>query len=584
MRWNSCRPNILSLFFVTLFHCAVTGLIYPAIVSAPFSNLLAGQQVGGYFAWLFWWWRYALMHHLSPFHSNLLMFPAGIPVFPHSPVNEIPALLLQTVSSTTFTTNFLLLVSHVLSGVTMYALGSEITKDRWASLLASFLYAYSPYMLTQHYIGQVIEATIFFNPLLVLALYRYYKRPSNSAAMTVAAALTGVFLSGPYVGFSFGLVFVLAGVLFDVSVGERMLLRSFFSLPLVLWCGTSVIIAIIAFLPLISLPRVLGGGSEFFSPSLAMFIDLPFWHTSALVRSIRILKSSGAPIENSMGYFGIVPIVAIIISVRRKYFSARTEQFFGSLLIFSAILSLGATLQITPTQRTIVPLPYTIFRHLPLLSSFRVPARILMTVSLASSVLVALTFSKLLRGRRTWGFLACAGLMVVVWYEWGLSHVGQRYASSVPSTVYTTIKEDGDNFAILELPQHYVPGATLYIPAQYYMLFQTYHEKPMVLGCPTRYFLESLSLTENTPVLYEFTHPENLKKLLTLPELAVRQTELTAKAKSILAAHKIKYVVYHRHAPLYDKELHKFLELWLTQIFGTPSEKDGDKIFLFKVY
>ena len=221
-----------SILLAALFHIGLTALIYRGIDLTPSSQVIAGQQVGGYFTWLFWWWRYALAHHLPLFHSNFIMYPAGVPLFPHSPVNEIPALLLQAVASPSFATNFLFLSSHVLTGVAMFLLAKDITKNNWASLCASVVYAYSAYAITQCLIGQLIEATLFFNPLLVLAARRHLRSPTAGSAWLFAGALLGVFFSGPYVGFCFGLIFCLSAVIFDVTVGSRAVLDRRISRPL----------------------------------------------------------------------------------------------------------------------------------------------------------------------------------------------------------------------------------------------------------------------------------------------------------------------------------------------------------------
>src|SRR5437764_9909810 len=129
MGGRTYRKAIEAVLLVTLFHVALSGLIYRAVVMSPSSKVIAGQQVGGYFTWLFWWWSYALRNGLPLFHSNFLMYPTGVPLFPHSPLNEVPAVILQTVASPFFTTNFLLILTHVLTGVTMFLLAREITKN-----------------------------------------------------------------------------------------------------------------------------------------------------------------------------------------------------------------------------------------------------------------------------------------------------------------------------------------------------------------------------------------------------------------------------------------------------------------------
>ncbi|HCC46642.1 MAG TPA: hypothetical protein DEQ38_00760 [Elusimicrobia bacterium] len=558
-----------------VFFVSFVALLHKEVLLDMSGLVLAGQQVGGFFSWLFWWWSYAVQNGLPLFHTGLLMYPAGVPVFFHSPVNELSAVLLQLFTTPYAAYNLLTLACYVLTGLSAYLLFYRLTRSAVASLCGAFCYAFSSYMVVQHYHGQVIEATLYFNPLLALALISYREKADLRGAFLVAAALAGVFLSGPYVAFSFGAVFLAGALLYDAFWGGRRLFNARALLQLAGAAAAAGAVALVFYWPLLKYSGRWVGGSQFYSASLLSFIDLPFWHSGQFAQRLRFFEGVNVPPEMIMSYLGAGTLALGAYGIWKGLHKESGFAFWLWLFGFSAVLTLGPWLKLSPESQTWVPLPYLLLKSLPVVSSFRNSSRILMTVTLAASAIAALSLSELLRGRsRAWRLAAGAVFLAAVFFEFDLAVIGKRYASSAPSPVYEVLRRDAGAGAVLELPAVYDREGNLLIRMQSYMLFQPYHRRPLVLGYPSRHLLSSLEFTEKTEGVYELTHPWVLAGLNSKPALKARKAWLAAHSARLLREAGIKYVVYHPERVL-GEELHRDLEKWLPETLGRPLLTDG---------
>jgi hypothetical protein len=557
-----------------LFFAAFTVGLHWKVLLSPSDQVLSGHQVGGFYCWLFWWWSYALKNGLPLFHTDLLMCPGGIPLFLHSPVNEIPAVLLQLFLSPYAAVNLLFMASYCLTGLSAYVLFFRITRDPWASLSGGFAYAFSQYMIVQHLLGQLIEATLYLNPLFALALIQYGEKPSRRQAVWVAISLAGVFLSGPYVGFSFGLMFLLGTFAYDVFWGERRLIQREPFLQLSAAVAAAALLAVVAYWPLLRRTGQWIGGSFFYSLSVASFAALPFWHRAHGMMNLCFARDWFP--ESAMSYLGFGTIALMGMSVWKGWWKKPPFKFWFWIFVVSVILSLGPWLTISPTLQTRIPLPYLLFYKAPVFSNFRNPGRIMMTASLASSALVAIALSRLTNFRSNFLRLGSALLFIgLICLEFDLPAIGQHFISATPPPPYDVIKNDSGKFAILELPIYYDSNQDMAVIAQYYMLMQVNHRKPMVLGFSSRFLRENLAFTENTPVVYELTHPWTLRLLDERVDLQGRARWMVEEGAHALQRAGIRYVVYHRQIPFYPDIADERLKSWLDRMLRRPVAQDG---------
>ncbi len=573
-------------FFVCLFYIGFICALYWPVLSSLSTHVLAGQKWGGAYCWYLWWWRYALLNQLPLFWTNFVMYPNGVPIFIHSPVNDLAAFFLQSFLSVYSSFNLLMLASYLLTALFSYGVFLKITDDACAAFCGSFLYSFSEYMLVEHLLGQVFEASIYFNPLFCLALLRLLDNPHWKNARWLGLAAVGLVLSSPYQIYVTGALFTVGVFLYDVCLGGKKVFQKKFLLWL---AGIAIPLGLLtAFIywPILKYSQEWRGAVKPYRLNLLSLIDLPFWHRSEFIQSLRVLKNHDFYSEQSVAYLGMGAIGLILYGLVKKVWARDSSyRFWLWIFGFSLVLGFGAYLEIFPDQETKIPLPYLLLSKLPVISGFRSISRIMAIVTLASSILAAKGFSKL---TAAWSLrsklLALASLVIFTTFEFDLPALAQRYVSISGASVYDSIKKDPERFAILELPSYYEPTGTLYPLGEYYMLFIPYHQKPIVLGYPSRYVKSSLQFTETTPAVFELTHPWLLEKLEKQPTLQGRYKKLTQAAPSVFREQQIKYVVLHQGIPGLPASVESSIKSFLEKSFGPSLEQDIKNRLLFRAY
>jgi len=574
--------NRYHYLLVTLFFAAVICFLHGAVLLSPSQFVIAGQKVAGMHTWLYWWFHYALSHKIALFHTNLMMYPGGLDVYFHSPVNEIPAVLLQNFISPYSVTNILSLTSQILTGIASYVLFHDLTKEKIPALCGSFALVFGTYMLTQHAYGQT-DSTQFFNPLFILAIQRRLRVPNYLNTLLLGLAFVGVCLSGPYIAYCFGFIFILGSVIFVLFQTDRKILRTEIGWFDVLVLVFSVSVVGLFYWPILrNMGHWLGGDSRIYS-CLASFVSVPFWHSSPLLQRLRI---AGFGPENSFGYLGLGVTCLIFLGLFKKLAGTIPSfRFWLWIFCWCALLSLGPWLILKPGVQIPFPLPYYLFEKIPGLLEFRSVSRIWMTGSLAACALAAITIKSVLTGK---SFLArvafLAGFLALIGMEFDLPQISKWFVSAKPSAAYVFIKNDPGNFAILDLPQAYVKGIGFSNSGNYYMLFQPFHQKPMVFGSPSRCTNSSLEFTNRTPFVYELLHPWTLSSWERSPSSKVRLNRYINKGINVLTVNKIKYVLFHGNSQAVREDVKHHLERWLNYSLGRPVLIDTENIRLYKIF
>jgi hypothetical protein len=548
------RTALAGAFFV-----AAAAFLHREILAAPSARLIGGYQAGAIFAWTFWWWRHALENGLPLFRTSLLMYPSGAPLFSMSPVNDAAGLLLRLVLSPTAVVNALMVAHYALAGTAAFVLFDALAADAAAALCGAFAFAFSYYSLVQHVLGQLNEAAIFAAPLFALALERLRARPTRSAALAAGAAFLALLLSGPYAGLYFG--------------GLLLSLRAVFGLDRRVWrrlagpIAAAAVLAGAAYWPMLRRMGEWAGGARVYSTALASFWTQPYWNERALLRPA--WPAASANPEEVMGYLGLLPLFLVAYTLAdRRLRSNEAVRFWWAVLASSAVLTLGPWLSVEPGRALPVPLPYLLARVVPGLGAFRTASRFMMTAALASGALAALALARLLARRPAWLRWSCACAFVGFWcWDFDVAKATRQAAPAVPSAVYRRLREERDSFAVLELPAGYDRHGDLFYFAQRYMLYQTFHGHPMVLGTVGRYLPEGLEFTERTPWVREAVHP------WLLPDEPDRV--LAARGAALLRGEGIKYVVYHEELQVFDAATRARLLRWVETTLGPPLLVDG---------
>lgn len=568
-------------------YAACVGAVYRDVAAHLGTYIIAGDRVGAVFVWDLWWRKTAAFG--SAFTTDL-MFPRGVPVLPHSPLVLGLGRAMRTFFDPYVTHNVLHLAAYPASGLAMFALAHEVTRDSRSSFLAGFLFMFSHYALTQHTLGHLGESAVFFLPVAVLGFLRLLSGPGPASALLFSAGSVGACLSTPYLAFAWlGVGFPLLAALNWRRVRAASRVRAF-RLGLSAGLAAAVLAGAAAYRPLFVLGRELIGGTESYSISLLSFFDFPSWHPAAWVQVLRRTTSGmmergfqRASSENLMSFFGLSAAALLALGLRRENSSGWKP--WAGLFVGAAILSLGPLLQVS-YRDTAIALPYGAFKALPFLSLLREPARLIVLSALALAVLSAIAFKE--ASRRLPGAWAKTGLLVLLLagYSWemGLSAVGGAFVALNRTGAHAALARDDSPGAVLELPGAVFNRGDVTVNVQEYMLYQPLHRRPLVLGRPPRHTRDSLVFLESTDFVYELTHPHVLPALYASPALRPRLESLRRNARAILEKNGIRYVLFHsRDAFFPEAEKSGTLRL-LTDALGVPSATDQDGIMLFKVF
>lgn len=140
--------------------------------------------------WGFWWWRVAFGQHESPFHTSMLWWPNGVPLWFQTwdIPSTILAVLLWDICSPVLLYNLIVLASFPASGMAMYWLCCSLWGTRVPSFVAGLMYTFSTYHVA-HAQAQLHLASMYWTPLFVLSAVGASRSKSASSA-----ALAGIFL------------------------------------------------------------------------------------------------------------------------------------------------------------------------------------------------------------------------------------------------------------------------------------------------------------------------------------------------------------------------------------------------------
>lgn len=571
--------------FVFLFFAAVTAYIHRGVLSTLSTHVLSGHQTGGQYVWQFWWWAKAIREGIPLFHTKLLMYPDGVPLFFHSLWTEGVALLLQRVLPPTAAFNLLMMGTYILTGGAGYLFLRRLSGSGPAALCGAFAFAFSEYMLIEHRHGHVIETNLFAAPLLAWAYLRYAAHQTRPNALILGASLSVVVLSGPYTAFSLGVAFMLLALTYHAWRREglfhgfrRRTLGEF-----LLWVALPPVVAgLVFYWPLISEGGGWIGGASSFPTFALSFVDLPFWHHAGWVRALRVLPGAELFPEMKMAYLGVTGITVLGVIVGRRLWRRPEIAFWLWIFAGASILALGPTLRISPTVSWGIPLPYAVFNLLPGFSDFRVPARMLMTSTFALSALTALVLAPLFaKLTARWRWPVAMVIVGAIFWEFDLGVVGRRVAPAAPPRPYAMITADKGSEAVLPLPLYYSEEGDIYNFAQYYMLLQLTHGHPMVLGHPSRWKRENLRFTDTADVVRELTHPWLLEDLEKNPELSSRRAWLVENGSRRIKELGIGWVAYHQSLPGLNEETRRRLLLLLDQMFSGGGEVGEDGTIVY---
>ena len=363
--------------------------------------------------WSFRWWPHALANGLDPFHPTVVWAPHGVDL---AWVTSSPtlSLLLAPVTAAfgpVFTYNLAALAAPPLAAWMTFLLARRLTANFWASLVAGFLFGFSPYVISQS-VTHLNLSFVCLVPLAGLLAVRCFEGSIAPWAYTLILAVvlalqfgvsTEIFATFTVMAC---IVFVLAALLLD-DVRRRLATLAQYTLLAYFGAGLLVSPYLVhafqssepparpqAYLHTLDLANIL-------VPTKTTWLQMP--NSDAVTRNF----TSG--LAELGGYVGL-PLLLIIVLALVSQPAGRVRRGLWVLvlaIVAADVLATGRDVAIN--GRLIGVGVWRLVEHLPALGE-AIPVRLVMYSALFMALIVAFWLAR--PGPRLWRYVL-AGVAVV---------------------------------------------------------------------------------------------------------------------------------------------------------------------------
>lgn len=431
--------------------------------------------------WNLWWVDKALVHlNQNPYYTNFLYHPTGLNLYYQS-LNLFNALLsipLQHLFGLTAAFNLLVVANLMMDGLAAYRLCLDRTGSAPASLVGGALFASTPLLGTSLDLGQLDEVTVWWVPLYILALWRALESPGavwkhgggRRATLAAGLSLVGASLATWY--FTAGLAVFTAIFVPAYLLQRRGGPRAWGHAATKLGAAVAIFLLLLSPLLAAMVGERLGGATYMLSTRAAAVFNSA--DLAALLlpgRALTEVNRHGSSV--AIGYVALALGMVGLAWRWRKLWPVALA--FGGLVL----MSMGPELQVGGTL-TGIKLPYALVDNVPFIGASRQPLRFLATAGACLSLLAAYGVAYLVERLRMPRPAAVVPIAAVVLIAVELFALPRVLASTAISPAYTFIKERGQPGAVLDLPADALSARAL--------LYQTYHEWPIVGGYTSRHF------------------------------------------------------------------------------------------------
>jgi hypothetical protein len=459
--------------------------------------------------WDLWFARSATGGVSGFLQTTRIFYPEGTSLLFH-PFSWFNLLLASTVGlllTPVAAYNLLILLTFVLSGVGAFLLIRYLTRDTAAALLGGFVFAYNPSHFG-HALHQIEIASIQFIPFFVLFYFKVLERRSASnVAWASAFFLLNSLCSWYYMLLALLCMAVCYGV--EAHRRKQFVLPGAISSSLIIVGATLVVLSPLVVSMLLAAAtqsNLWPGGYGRYVIDTAGLLVPHYNHILAQVPLVARVNASYTGFAwESVGYLGLV-CTGLMLASSRVLVKRAARYLLG--LIFFVLLAFGPRLHFLGKTIPSV-LPYTLIRHIPILSGARAPGRMMAYAYLFLAVLVAVAFSYqlregFLRSRRWVACLIALGIIADFW-----SPCRETTPVRLPPAYAAILgREPAPDFGLLDLPG----GSSVFCAR--YMMYQTMHGIPIVQGYlprkPTPSLIDSL-VYDDLPLQREQLHQARVK-------------------------------------------------------------------------
>lgn len=411
---REARSPVRSLaLWVPLAYGALSLLLWGLPVLGDFGSTLIAQNSidPSIYTWFYAWWPHAVGDGLNPFVTEAIFAPDGYNLTWVTSVPG-PSLLMSPVTAAlgpVVTYNVLALVAPALAAWTAFLLCRHLTGALAPSLLAGYVFGFSPYMLGMLQ-GSPHLYFVALVPLFVLLVLRRLEGSIGERAFFVAmtAGVAAQFLTSHDVLATmtvFGALALAAG--FALFPQRRAILLRTAAVLAGAYLAAAVLVSPFVFHMLFREHTTPEQNTPFFANDLLSWV-LP---DSSLLVATSHEPGGTNPYFGGLAYFGI-PLLLLVGLYAWQNRHTATGRLLALCFAAPAVAGLGQRLTVAG-DITRIGLPWAALDHLPGLKLL-VPQRFPLYAFLAAAVMAALW----LRSRPGAARWALAALVVVSMLPW----------------------------------------------------------------------------------------------------------------------------------------------------------------------
>ena len=536
------RRRVAVVYTGVLFACILLALImtWPLVARLNTHLIGTGDDMWVHY-WNGWWVKHVLQEGGDIYYTNLLFHPTGVSLVYHNFAwfNIALWLVLEPIIGGIAAYNLTHLIHIPLCGLGMFALARRLIKSDEIAFLSGLVYAFWPYrMLDTNHPNQI--ATEGF-PILMLVLLNLIEGKKPIRAGIVAGLVVAL------IGYMRWQLLILAGVMTALYLLYTLIWeRGRWSKSTVIGLALTVVIsaALIApgVYPLVREQLTSGPAKEVYSVKpepgkhdLLAYVVPQYQHLLGPLHDPYVKPFSAS--QNRQRYTAFLGYVAVGLNIVGlvRYRRRKLVWFWLGLALLSFALALGPELQINRQVYPQIPMPYRLIAWLPPIQMLGAPLRFNALLALPVALLSgygALALKKWLAQHRwvRWAarpvvFAALLGALILLDYK---SIPTATVSARVPDFYYFLTEEPGD-FAIVGLPGK--RDST-----EYYMFYQTVHERPLLGGHVSRLPSEALDFASSVPLIAGMY--EDLAIDTSLPDISHQL--------SLLADVGFRYIIIHK--------------------------------------
>ncbi|MCP4539323.1 MAG: hypothetical protein GY832_19480 [Chloroflexi bacterium] len=550
MRKANQQTWLVLLVYVTL----TIMMTWP--LTAQLGTHLAGNGDMMVHQWTFWWVKQSILSGHSPFYTDLMFYPQGASLAAHNFAwfHIIAWLPLQAIVGNIAAYNLIFIVAFALNGFAMYLLAHEMTGSKPAAFIGGLVGGFWPYALS-HYEHPNLIVTCWV-PLALVYLRRTLKNGQKRDALLTAffLFLTGLtrwhllIMGGIIIG-----LYLLYKCLTEKACRSRRTVSMLVLVGLVTGILLILPAAPVAIAQLtrtnpedIFLDEQTTGQTDLLAYVLPSHYN-PLWGDAVL------------PLYEKFKVNQVyVPVLGYTVIALALYGAATNwpqARFWILAAVVYVALAIGPQLRINGQLYPQIPMPYRLVGDAFFIRVLRKPDRFNVFLGLPLGMLASLGIQAMLHRRpfsqRPFLLIGIAGTLILAEY------CPIPYTTTLPAIPawYGQLAQEPGQFGILDLPTH------SHTYDKHYMLYQTTHAKPLVVGHVSRPPRETLAFIESVPYLTYARQHNAMDPALTDVSHQLRP----------LARANVRYIVLHKKLART-----KQLAAWQNWLTFDPYYEDAD--------